>query len=168
MRQLFCRTFRTFSQPHITTICFIFVSAIQTFQLIKFLIIMSVRHPCTTKILLIVFVYISRIGCFHFKFISHSFSLKPTSIKSSSITNGRFTSIPSLARSFNISSSDIEGSLFLRSRDLYNSPLVLKNFLSGKPLFVNHSVNSSSVGLSIFISLNSYSILLSSSHLRAF
>ena len=80
--------------------------------------VMCIRHPCATKIFLFVFVYVSCIGGFHFKFISHSFSLNPTSTKSSPITNGRFTSIPSLARSFNISSSFIAGSLFLRSRDL--------------------------------------------------
>ena len=48
----------------------------------------------------------------------HSASLKPTRTKLSPISNGRFTSIPSLARSFSISSSDLVGSLFLRSRDL--------------------------------------------------
>ena len=49
---------------------------------------------------------------------SHSASLNPTSTKSSPINSGLFTSIPSVARSFSISSSVISGSLFFSSIDL--------------------------------------------------
>ena len=52
------------------------------------------------------------------KTVFHSASLNPTRTKLSPTSNGRFTSIPSPARSFNISSSVMAGSLFLRSRDL--------------------------------------------------
>lgn len=62
----------------------------------------------------------------------HSLSLKPTKTKPLPIKSGRFTSIPSVARSFNCSSSDIAGSLSLSSIDLYRSPDVLKNFFQRK------------------------------------
>ena len=78
----------------------------------------------------------------YFKF-SHSASLKPTRTLSPLIRNGLFTSIPSVARSLSCSSSLISGNLFFSSMDLYNCPLVLKNFFSGKPLFSYHSFNSS-------------------------
>ncbi len=45
---------------------------------------------------------------------SHSASLKPTSTKSSPISMGRLTSIPSSARSASISSSDRSGSFSFR------------------------------------------------------
>ena len=47
-------------------------------------------------------------------------------------------------------------------------PLVLKNFLSGIPLFSYHSFNSSYVGFSSMIGRSSKKILCSSSHFRAF
>ena len=47
-------------------------------------------------------------------FSSHSFSLNPTSTVSSSTSSGRFTSMPLLASSSYISSSDISASLSLR------------------------------------------------------
>lgn len=45
---------------------------------------------------------------------SHSFSRNPTRTKVSPMTNGRFTSMPSVARRASCSSSDIEASLSLR------------------------------------------------------
>ena len=54
----------------------------------------------------------------YFIFFVHSASLNPTSTKSAPMSIGRFTSIPSVERSFSISSSVIVGSLFLRSSDL--------------------------------------------------
>ena len=47
-------------------------------------------------------------------FSSHSFSRKPVRTKSSPITRGRLTSMPSVARSLSCSSSVISGSLSLR------------------------------------------------------
>lgn len=76
-------------------------------------------------------------------FSVHSTSLKPVSTVSPSTTSGRFTSIPSVARSFNCSSSPIPGNLSFNCMLLYKSPLVLKNFFNGSPLFSYHSFNSS-------------------------
>ena len=76
-------------------------------------------------------------------FSVHSASLKPVSTVSSSTTSGRFTSIPSVARSFNCSSSLISGNLSFNCMLLYKSPLVLKNLFNGSPLFLYHSFNSS-------------------------
>ena len=92
------------------------------------------------------------------RFVCHWASLNPTKINWSLTNKGLLTSMPSVARSFSISSSVISGSLFLRSRDLYKSPLVLKNFLRGKPLCACQLVNSSKVGLSNLMSRNSYSV----------
>ena len=86
----------------------------------------------------------------------------------SPITSGRFTSIPSVARSFNWSSSVISFSLSFRFICLYNIPLVLKNFLSGSPLIVYHSFNSSYVGFSSLIARFSNYTLCASSHFNAF
>ena len=86
----------------------------------------------------------------------------------SPITSGRFTSIPSVARSFNWSSSVISFSLSFRFICLYNMPLVLKNFLSWSPLIVYHSFNSSYVGFSSLIARSSNSTLCASSHFNAF
>ena len=70
---------------------------------------------------LIVLFYVAKIDkkaikkrlCAHHMCIAslHSFSLNPVSTKSSPITRGRFTSIPSVARSFSCSSSDISFNL---------------------------------------------------------
>ena len=68
---------------------------------------------------------------------------EPVSTVSPSTTSGRFTSIPSVARSFNCSSSPIPGNLSFNCMLLYKSPLVLKNFFNGSPLFSYHSFNSS-------------------------
>ena len=104
----------------------------------------------------------------YLSFSLHSLSLNPTKTKLSPTTSGRLTSIPSVARSFNCSSSDILGSFVLSSIDLYNSPDVLKNFLSGSPLILCQAASSSKVGLSSFISRIEYSILLSSSQFFCF
>lgn len=53
-----------------------------------------------------------------FRQLSQSDSLNPTKTKPSPMTSGRFTSIPSVASSFSISSSFMAGSLFFRSIDL--------------------------------------------------
>lgn len=74
---------------------------------------------------------------------AHSLSLKPTSTKPPPTKIGRFTSIPSDARSFSISSSLMSGSLFLSSMDFYSRPLVLKNLFSGSPLSLCHAASSS-------------------------
>ena len=50
--------------------------------------------------------------------LSHSASLKPGSAKSSPMSSGRLTSIPSVASSANCSSSDIAGSLSLSPSSL--------------------------------------------------
>ena len=88
--------------------------------------------------------------------------------KQDPMARGRFTSIPSVARSESISSSVMLGSLVFSSMDLYSRPLVLKNLRRGRPLSLYHSVSSSRLGFSSLMSRNSYSMLFSSSHLRAF
>ena len=86
---------------------------------------------------------------------SHSFSLKPGRAKSSPTSSGRLTSMPSVASSAYCSSSVMAGSLSLSPSALYCRPLVLKNRLSGRPLFSCHARSSCSVGLSCLISRSS-------------
>lgn len=97
-----------------------------------------------------------------------SVSLKPTRTKPSPIRIGRFTIMPSDASKLYCSSSLMVGSLSFSFSSLYNCPLVLKNFFSGKPLFLCQSFNSSTVGLFFWICLSSKVTLLASSHFLAF
>ena len=80
--------------------------------------------------------------------VFHSSGLNPTNTKSSPITKGRFTNFPSDASNSNCFSSLIPSSFSFNCMDLYNKPLVLKNFRNGKPLLSNHIFNSSHVGRS--------------------
>ena len=61
--------------------------------------------------------------------------------------SGLFTSIPSEPSTAYISSSVILEILSLRFKLLYSKPLVLKNFLRGKPLCLCHFFNSAADGL---------------------
>ena len=98
---------------------------------------------------------------------AHSFSLNPIRILSGLMISGLFTSIPSEPSTAYISSSVISGILSLRFKLLYNKPLVLKNFLSGKPLCLCHFFNSAADGFFSFINRSVYLILWSSSHFLA-
>ena len=72
--------------------------------------------------------------------------------------------IPSEARSLYCSSSLMIRSLSFSFCILYSWPLVLKNFFSGRPLFLCQSFNSSMVSLSSTICLSAKTTLLASSH----
>ena len=87
-------------------------------------------------------------------FSSHSLTLKPTRTMSSLTKIGLFTSIPSVDKRSNCSSSDMSGSLSLSLSSLYFIPLVLKNLLSGKSDISHHLRNSSLAGLSSIICLD--------------
>ena len=106
---------------------------------------------------------------FYYKiFSSHSFSLNPVSTQFSPITSGRFTSIPSVDSNAICSSSLMVGNLSFNCMDLYSCPLVLKNRLSGSPLFWYQVFSSSSDGCSSFIGRVVYGISWASNHASAF
>ena len=76
--------------------------------------------------------------------------------KPSFTRTGRFTSMPSLAKSFSCSSSDISGSFSFRDKARYARPLVLKNLRSGSPLAFHQAYSSFSEGRLDWISRSVY------------
>lgn len=98
----------------------------------------------------------------------HSASLNPTSTKSSATRIGRFTNIPSVAKSAYCSASVMPGSLSFSCSSLYFKPLVLKNDFSVLPLFLCQLFISRAVGFSSFMFRASKLMPCASSHFRAF
>lgn len=98
----------------------------------------------------------------------HSASLNPTSTKSSATRMGRFTNIPSVAKSVYCSASVMLGSLSFSCNSLYFKPLVLKNDFSVLPLFLCQLFISRAVGFSSFMFRTSKLMPCASNHFRAF